>query len=110
MKMLLTTIGLAMVIMGTKPLFAASFQSLIGSSYRVGISHGVRMDNHLAGLSQKTYTVFSDGHAELVIWYTDGTHYTAAATFVGVPVKGSLKHREWVWRNNEWMLTVEQYY
>ena len=61
--------------------------------------------------SQYTYTLFSDGHTEEVIYYTDGTHYTYPAQSIGrLPRRGDVKHREWVWRNNQWVLTVDQYY
>ena len=60
--------------------------------------------------SQRTYTLFADGHYERKTCYTDGSCDALEQGMWHVPGKGDLKHREEVWRNGSWVATVSQYY
>jgi hypothetical protein len=60
--------------------------------------------------SQRTYTLFADGHYERKTCYTDGTCDKLEQGMWHKPHHGDLKHREEVWRNGRWEATVSQYY
>jgi len=60
--------------------------------------------------SQRTYTLFADGHYERRTCYTDGSCDQLEQGMWHVPHQGDLKHREEVWRNGQWEPTVSQYY
>jgi hypothetical protein len=60
--------------------------------------------------SQRTYTLFADGHYERRTCYTDGSCDKLEQGPFHKPQKGDLKHREEVWRNGRWEATVSQYY
>jgi hypothetical protein len=60
--------------------------------------------------SQRTYTLFSDGHFERKTCYTDGSCDPLENKMFHKPGHGDLKHREEVWRNGAWVATVSQYY
>ncbi len=60
--------------------------------------------------SQRTYTLFSDGHYERRTCYTDGTCDRLEQGFFKIPKKGDFKHIEEVWKNGNWEKTVVQYY
>lgn len=61
--------------------------------------------------SQRTYTLFADGHYERKTCYTDGSCDPLEQAMFHVPVAGvDFKHIEEVWRNGEWVQTVVQKY
>jgi hypothetical protein len=68
--------------------------------------------------SQKTFTQFSDGHWERQTCWTDGSCDKVEQGWIDdgtsdshrLPIKGDLKHREEVWREDHWETTVEQWY
>jgi hypothetical protein len=60
--------------------------------------------------SQRTYTLFPDGHYERKTCYTDGSCDPLEQNMFHRPGHGDLKHREEVWRNGQWVPTVSQYY
>jgi hypothetical protein len=60
--------------------------------------------------SQRTYTLFADGHWERKTCYTDGSCDPLEQGFLRVPQKGDYKHIEEVWRNGGWEVTVAQRY
>ena len=60
--------------------------------------------------SQRTYTLFPDGHYERKTCYTDGSCDKLEQGPFHVPKKGDYKHIEEVWRNGAWVQTVVQYY
>lgn len=61
--------------------------------------------------SQRTYTLFADGHYERKTCYTDGSCDKLEQGFFHKPVAGKdYKHIEEVWKNGAWVKTVEQMY
>lgn len=60
--------------------------------------------------SQRTYTLFPDGHYERRTCYTDGSCDKLEQAFFHKPGKGDFKHIEEVWRNGGWVQTVIQKY
>ena len=63
-----------------------------------------------AQFSQRTYTLYINGWYERKITLTDGSQYSYEHQFWRVPQRGDVKHREEVWRNNSWVITVNQVY
>ena len=61
--------------------------------------------------SQRTYTLFPDGHYERKTCYTDGSCDNLEQGMFHKPIAGKdLNHVEEVWRNGKWVVTVSQSY
>jgi|HubBroStandDraft_6_1064221.scaffolds.fasta_scaffold3776822_1 hypothetical protein len=60
--------------------------------------------------SQRTYTLFVDGHYERKTCYNDGSCDKLEQGFFHKPKKGDFKHIEEVWANGKWEKRVVQYY